>query len=485
LIAQGSAFLPGYSIDDCRHLVDERAWNDIVGRGRFGSAAFTRVAHLLGLHRQHANVVFVSLAIAGNAFFGALVVRFWGWGRSGWLSAAAAAMVATHPFVAEIFTFRLALAVFMAALLLLSLLLIPRWWSAGRLVAGSALFAIALSLYQTVLGYAYVAGFLGLAVWLSRLLRAGCRSQWDRRIRRLLSPRRIGRQRPVALLACATFGTFLYLLVHRAVVSLFGIELPSRARFMGREQLASRAAEVADTLRFRLLEPDPLLDGFAKGLLLALLLVAVLGVLRHVRRRGASAWAVAGSVIMLLAAAIVSTVGVIAVLEEFWPAPRVMAPSGVFWAGCVVLASGSWGRRVRRLVVALSTLAVLAFLGASNRILAEQHRLNARDSSKANRIVARIEALPEFSRVTSVAVHGKPWRYPLAYRTADHDMNISAFGADWAQVPLLAEVSGYAFVAADPAAQEMAAAYCREVEPWPGPQSIAIRAEVAIVCLAK
>jgi hypothetical protein len=63
-------------------------------------------------------------------------------------------------------------------------------------------------------------------------------------------------------------------------------------------------------------------------------------------------------------------------------------------------------------------------------------------------------------------------------------MNISAFGADWAKVALLREVSGYDLKLAKADAQKAAAAaYCGGVPPWPGPGSVTIRDGLAILCL--
>jgi len=63
-------------------------------------------------------------------------------------------------------------------------------------------------------------------------------------------------------------------------------------------------------------------------------------------------------------------------------------------------------------------------------------------------------------------------------------MNLSAFSADWAKLSILREISGYDLKAAkDQVQKDAAAAYCREVKPWPGPQSVTLRDGLAIVCL--
>jgi hypothetical protein len=63
-------------------------------------------------------------------------------------------------------------------------------------------------------------------------------------------------------------------------------------------------------------------------------------------------------------------------------------------------------------------------------------------------------------------------------------MNISAFGADWARVALLREISGYDLKLSKDAGQKAAAAaYCRGVQPWPGEASVTIEDRLIILCL--
>jgi hypothetical protein len=196
---------------------------------------------------------------------------------------------------------------------------------------------------------------------------------------------------------------------------------------------------------------------------------------------------VIGGTLVGLALASAWGIGLLGVLDEYWPAPRVLAHHGVFWAGVMLLAYHLAGRWLAWLVTTLGVLVAVSFVGSNAHVLHDQHRLNRRDAAKANRIVARLEELPGYSQVATVAVHGVQWAYPVALETVDHDLNISAFGASWAQPAILAEISGAAWGsgAADPAATAAAASYCAGVEPWPGPAAVAIRGTLAIVCVGR
>jgi hypothetical protein len=471
-ITKAGAFLPAYSIDDYFLTLDSPPPATMLGQGRFGAALLLQLFHLIQLEPSYARIFFVAFALAVSSLLAALIVRHWN--LKGWPAVAAAAMIALHPFTTEIFTFRTALGISMCALLLLAALLVPRRWSPAGVLAGSALFAVALSIYQVVLHYALMIVLLGAAIGLTRLVIAGRRT----------ALRGMARGRNAALLACTVLGTLLYAAINAVLSRALQVTMTARTRLIPLSGIGERAAKVWEVLRYRFLEPSPLIGRFPKALLLLLLLLALLGLAARLRPLAARSVLLFLAVAGLLAAALVWTVGIILVLDDFWPVPRVMSHTGVFWAGVLAIAFASLGAWGRRALAGVSLLLVLSFVGSSNRILNDQVRLNVRDAAKANRIVARLEALPGFTGTETVAVHGSTWSYPLSYGTADHDMNISAFGADWAKVALLREVSGYDLKLAKADAQKAAAAaYCGGVPPWPGPGSVTIRDGLAILCL--
>jgi hypothetical protein len=484
-LAKGSAFLPGYSIDDY-YLVLEAPATSALSQGRFGQAALIHILRLLELEPHSARVFFVAFAIVVSCLLATLVSRFWHLEATGWLPVAVASIISIHPFTTEAFTFRAALGIIMCALALLAPLLVPRRWSTAGVIAGAFLLALALSIYQMVLQYCVMIGLMGAAVGLTRVLVVGSASGWPPRLQSLLSWRRMLNNRNAALLACATLGTAGYVLVNAVAVRVLHVTMGKRFGFLPPDRIGERAKAVWNVLRYRFLEPSPLLSQFSKGLLLLLLFAALVGLSLRARP-----WLLQRrplllllAVVALLAVAVVWTVGIIMVPPTFWPVPRVMSHAGVFWAGTLAISYRCAGSRVRWLLGLLSLLIVLTFIGSSNRILNDQLRLNTRDAAKASRIIARMEASPGFSGTESVVVNGTAPGYPLGYTTNDMDMNLSAFSADWSKLAVLREISGYDLKPAEDKIQKAAAAaYCREVRPWPGPQSVTIQDRLAIVCL--
>jgi hypothetical protein len=489
-LAKGAAFLPGYSIDDYSRMVHgAQSVTQLVvekgEKGRFGSAFLSWCLHLVQLDPVGARVFFVACSIVVSAFFAALVVRFWGLDRNGWLAPAMACLVANHPYTAEIYTFRAAIGIAVFPLALLSLLLIPRRWSPRLLAVGSALFAAALSIYQLVLHSGLMIVSVGAALWLARYLTLGGARGWPRRIVSLLSIQRLARHRNTSLLVCLVLGTVLYAVLSAILAAGLHMDLSSRTSLLPIPQWSERAHTVAAELESRFWGPDPILAPLTQRMLLLVLAGSLAGLLA--RTRG---WLrprtplLALSVLALLLASLVWTLGTLLVLAEFWPAPRIMAQVGIFWAGVLALSHQYLGRRARPALAALAVLAVLSFLGSNLRVLDEQRRLNLRDADTANRIIARMEAMPGFSEVRFVAVDGAAWSYPLRFGTVDHDLNVSAFGAAWAKVSILAEISGYDLeLAVDEDQIQTAALYCHGLDPWPGPRSVTIQGTMAIVCL--
>jgi len=485
-LAKGAAFLPSYSIDDYYLILQESPRIDaMLEQARFGQAILSELFSLLQLEPAYATVFFVTLAIFASALLAMLTVRYWNLDRRGWLPAAAACVAVNHPFTTEIFTFHTALGSSMIALALFSILLVPRRWSPRLVLAGAGLFAFTLSIYQIVLHFCLMIVSMGAAIWWTRYLLAGARHGWPDRVRSLLTARRILRHRNTALLACAALGTVGYAALNAVLSRALDVKVSSRTALIHFSEVPARARVVWEVLELRFLEPSPLMTPFGKRLLLLLLLGALAGLLWRARpwlRPRAAVLLLA--VLALLAASLVWSVGILMVLAEFWPVPRVMSHVGFFWAGLLAIAYLCFGRYARQGLAALVALIVLSFIGADNRILKEQVRLNARDTLKANRILERLESLPGFPDVAFVAVDGKDWHYPLGYSTTDHDLNISAFGAEWSQVAILREVSGYDLnIAKDPGQLALAANLCRSVKPWPDPSSVMIRDRLAVVCL--
>jgi hypothetical protein len=196
-------------------------------------------------------------------------------------------------------------------------------------------------------------------------------------------------------------------------------------------------------------------------------------------RRAAPAFA------CVLVAGIPPCVGMLLVLKEWWPVPRVLAQTGMFWGGSLALAYSLAQPLVRRILLAGIAVIIVSFAGIGDHVFEDQLRANMRDLATANRMVGRIEALPDFARVQYVVLDGGAWQYRSPLMTAQGDMNISALPVAWAKVPLINEVSGYAFQTAPETTRAKATAFCETAPKWPAAGSVVQFDATAVVCLGK
>lgn len=178
-------------------------------------------------------------------------------------------------------------------------------------------------------------------------------------------------------------------------------------------------------------------------------------------------------------------VGVILVLGDWWPAPRVLAQTGMFWGESLALAYSLAQPLVRRIMLASVVVIILSFIGISNHVFRDRLRVNMRDLATANRMVGRIEALPDFAQVQYVVLYGGSYRYCSPITTAQRDMNISALFAPWSKLPVINEVSGYAFQPVPGGIFVKANAFCETAPKWPAPGSVVKLDTVAVVCREK
>jgi hypothetical protein len=490
-LAKGASVLPGYSIDEYRNatqpdltLAEQVAQKE--GLGRLGSALVTWVLSVVELDRTRAQFFFVACAIFGSSLFSVLLVRHWHLGKPGWLAASVACMAANHPYTAELFTFRSSLGGTILPFAIVAVLLIPGRWPTWRLVGGSAMFAVALSMYQVALHFLLMAALLGAAIWLVRYLTiAGAAG--GRLPVRAWSVARTLQHRHVGLLSCTLAGTLLYLVLTRIAAAGLEIPLAQGTELVSFGGLGQKATEVWDTLSFRLSTSDPLVAPLAQRVLSIFLLGALAGPLlgSRVWRRPRSLPLLL-AVAVLLATSLVWTLGLNAVRKDFWPTPRVMSHAGLLWGGALAITYRCSGPLARRGLALLSLLVVLSFVGSNNRIFSDQSRLNRRDALRATRILQRLERLDGFHGVDRVAVDGGHWGYPLRFKTLDHDQNTSAFAASWAKVDIFRERLAYDLTeAADEPAREAAARYCQEARPWPAAESVTVRDRLAVICLER
>ena len=178
--------------------------------------------------------------------------------------------------------------------------------------------------------------------------------------------------------------------------------------------------------------------------------------------------------------------GLISVLENWWPVPRVLSHVGLF-ASLLIFASVSytknkkWGGNFQVVAGALVLLTTASSILSSNQIFSDQATVNRLDRNLAERIVIRLENTTSYEDSMSLAIVGRFYSYPVGVRTMQGDLNISAF---WTTPYKLIEyVSGKPVVPAVGLSLEDAISECKNMDIFPAPSSVFIKNDVAVVCL--
>jgi hypothetical protein len=462
IVAWFPRLVPGYfASDDLYFLNHPPDLGTMVRQGRPGQAALFALLSALGADPVHSGTLLNWLAVGLLTLAAVWLLQIWQVPPSR-VAVLCAALVFVHPNLAETFTFRFTPVFFAVAMVLgLGGLLLAR---RGRWVPGGLLIAASFSVYQVTLNTLLTVLALGVVL--------DC-------VRSEVPTRRVLRAwaAPAAVVGVAAVG---YLVVQRLATAVLGSSVQGdRARFLALDALPGRIRSLAVVFR-RVLGADPVLSTrllqVLQLLVLGAALVAVVVSLGRRRRWSEVALAVVG-----VAGALVAVVGVIALLAEFWPSPRVLTAAGIFWAGMLLVLGASLGARWQWLPGAAAALLLLGYAGIDHRVASDQIRLNVRELALANRIILRLESLPGWEGLERVAIVGRGRAVPGIPQ--EFDVNPSALSIEWAQVNLLREVTDRRLTEPTAEERERATRRCAAVEAWPSAASVAIEGPLGVVCL--
>lgn len=473
LIARFQALLPGYSIDDYQFINQGLPeWFELRTARNGRSLAYVLFAALarLGIAPPRSSVIFTVLLSLVLVGIGIAACRLWGLSGLFAESLIVTCFTVLHPYQAEMFTFRTAVMISSISLALsfLALLAYPR--SRLHWLLWMLMLAAGISLYQAVLNYIAMVLLFGMAFEYlrSRTLPA----EWRRR-----AAGQVG----MVVAAVAVYGVSTMM-----VSRLSRVELGARTNLIGVHELGGRISAFGVAAFKVLAGEEPILPLACKILLLLTFAIgAAAFIFTAIRRQRDRPWL---RMLVLPVAAILGLplcFGIILATREWWIPPRMLSQTSIYWGGLMAMVYLFTGRRVRRVLTGGFVLILAAFIGLNEQIFADQLRLNLRDMAEANRIVTRLELLPNFREIETVVLSGGFWGYASPIRTMEGDMNTSALYVEWAKVFLLNEASGYAFHNAHRDVKLRIAPFCEASPKWPAVGSVSTQGPIAIVCLPK
>ena len=475
-LARGEAVTsPLWSVDGYAVAqLSEPAYEHFLSQGRYGSAMVNAILDTLGLYGPDVTVAGMAASIllyvhAGLLFAHVVFRRPTSVEASVFLT-----LFVLHPFFSEMVYFSEAtlhhtLAFWFAAsgLYLASRPGLGRWTT---LVGACALLVLATSMYQTATAYAVVVVLLALGVDVARLDGSGGQRRFQSRAFRVTS----------VVIASVP----VYLVSARLVSAINGVSTDARVSFTGLVTDWRLAIEdAANAIEHALWPWEVMVPTAATAILLLLLGLCIGLVVVRGLRIGRAVGAIACALLMiaaLFAAAAIPT----APDGAAPPVPRVLVAFAVAAAGVAMMGWRSTSIRPARavLTVFLVILAV-SYIGASNRILADQRRVNRWDTQLAARIVSRLESDPAFADARTVVMIPTTFPYNAGIGTWVGHLNIPAGMVGWAQTGLVEQTSGYWFEQPNEADWARAREYCDSARSWPAIESTAILGSVAVVCL--
>jgi hypothetical protein len=484
-LARGSAIYPGFAVDDYRFYskVDVADYSIYLAQGRYINALTVWVINSFG---ASISGVYFSLGISAlflQSIFTFSILRFVGLAHLP-MAGLMGAIINTHPYLAEIYTFRMALPGLCMALIFsiaaLELVALRKPTLRTKLLAFFAVLLMLLT-YQVFLNYFAVVIIFAFVV---------SQTTHGTNIKPFLEAK-IYRTRAftLSLLTLASAAVFFALL---KLSILFGsIALEGRTKLIAFDTYPERLLEVTNGIVKIYWAPEPVISEWLKILIAILLLVAIAEILNSQFRRKADQPDYMGMIGILVSFLLLvpASIGIIMFFDNWWPVPRVISHVAVI-IGLLFLLADYCGERssyhyLRSSISVARIIVLVGFVLLSNQIFADQNRVNQTDRMLANRIVARLETQSDIGKVQFVFVDGGSWGYPSPIRTVQGDMNISAFFPSYSKVPLLAEVSGYNFQTATGDNARLAKNYCETKLPWPSSESVKVTNDLAIICLSK
>lgn len=469
LVARGALLIPGFSIDDYGlvHVPEHVTLEHTASGGRPLVAPLLAVLKIFAIYPGDAMLLSSLSLMCALIFAGLVSCRLLNIGDNIVNLSAVMSFMVLFPYQAEIFTFRVAsvlLAIplaLMFAALYAPLINIRQW-------LGSVAAAItALCIYQTVLSYAAMVMVMMLGFQLLHGINTYAINLWKRKVMMLL------------------LSLFGYFVVLKAVLA-FTTSRHARLGVLSKsEEVVQRTWDVLALIKRILFVGEPVMPVAVKVMLLAILLCVFAAIIQdHARVSAVHSKSSRAMVFAtLLPVGLLACVGVIIAIPGWWPVPRVLSQTGLFWGALLSLGLSYATPSLRQVLIILGTGALVSFVGINNTIVSEQIRLNRRDMAQALRIVSVIEQLPDPKSIKGICVHGGTWYYPSYFHTVQGDLNVSALSVVYAKTSLINEVSGKGYIAPDEATLSKAREYCVATPRWPDKSSVSRIGDFGVVCL--
>ena len=387
-----------------------------------------------------------------------------------------ALLIILHPYHSEIMTWREAqLKSTIASILFVAYLFILRYDRPnfiGSWTLATLLFFLISITYQVFVSYVITLTFLILLIYFHR-----CDS---------ISTRTLPTQQLILLLSTSIVGFLCGFIFSLLLAKYYSISLESRAQLLTYDLATIRVQQLLNLLSREYFTGSSLLPLPIRHLTLIFLLGLVFTWLVSLRA-SLDVVTLFLARLVTLAFVLLSLPGIILLSYDWWPSGRVLTHTTLVSGVCFLLLieESFWVDSLiaRSALLGISAAIITSWIAINAQIFHDQHIINQHDLMLANRIVARLESLPGFSKTRRIYISGGNWRYESLPRTVFHDMNTSAKFQSWSKLNWLSLATGYTFEPPNKNLTQVGALYCASTLPWPSVTSLSIINDLLIVCL--
>lgn len=465
-----------YAVDDYSHIFDQI---NVLANGRWVVNFF----HNIVFQTSFMPVLAPVLCILCNILTGIGICKLWS--IKGTTSLIVIILWSCHPYLLDIYNFRIIALPFSIGYLLGIIALHLAIQTKTKLMLSILLLYIALSTYQPILGVL-------IAVFMVQLFLITAREDF--------SVQSINKTKKLFVRYCLVIGlsVIVYILITKQINTAFDVGVNSRIRmgFISNfEELKAKLCVVGAILLVRLGPIKEFILPFAGKLVIFVIsLLAMWEIIQKkiplLKRLLALVW------ICLTPLGAISFVLILETLAMPW---RICLGFVIFGAGLFVICQESNSPFVRKTSFYLGIFLVIYFIANNNTQLYKQILTNQRDFVTGTRILAKIQSLDEYKPGMELVIinhisqkkfsrEGKDEfeifrEYIKHCSTRQYSLATSALATEWSKYPFfleyleleLKQVSQYNFQKALKAA--------KDVEPWPDQSSVFIVDDVVVVKL--
>ena len=480
LIARGiTLFTLGYAIDDYSHM-SPMTLSYGLSQGRWGLNILNQILLSLGIQSIYATTTLGFLSILIMAYIGILICRIWNISNNKYLSAYVLLLFITFPYQAEIFTFKIAIAAFGISMLIAFIGLYISNKGLIKILISSLLICISLSIYQIVLSY--ILPVLLFSILIKFLDKQDINLK--DRIKNILNEKLI-----IYRFLTLIIGIILYFTLNSLILKISNTPIVERGQFINileKSEIYTRFWDLKNIFIKIYFSNETIFPITLKIILVCFLTITIISITKYLFSYKKIYESLLNITFFYLFVLLLSLCYIfpILVLKNCWPVPRVLAPASLFWSGIFVIFYMKGNTKyTKNIFLIVGSIIIFSYLSINNNIYIDQLRINKQDENKAIRIIQNLENHTNFNRIEYLSIIGGSWTYPKRISTVQGDMNISAYGASWAKLPMINEVSGYDFQKPSLEQNSYASKYCDTSPKWPSIQSIIIVNNLGIICL--